>query len=71
MNQRSNQLINQLGNLTNIQVNMQPANSSDGQVQILQNGNYVLYNYSLTTQIIANFSGTIVQAIPPILTILY
>jgi hypothetical protein len=69
-NQRSIQLNNQLGNLTNIQVSMQPANLSDGQVKLFKNGNYVLYNYSLTTQVIANFTGTISSAIPPILTIL-
>jgi hypothetical protein len=71
MNQRSYQLINQLGNITNTQVYMQPANLTDGQVKILKNGNYVLYNYSLTTQIIGNFSGTIIQGISPTLTILY
>jgi hypothetical protein len=63
------QLINQLSNLTNIQVHMQPANLTDGQVNILKNGNYILYNYSLTSQVISNFSGTIIRAIPPILTI--
>ncbi len=69
LNQRSIQLINQLSNLTNIQVHMQPANLTDGQVNILKNGNYILYNYSLTSQVISNFSGTIIRAIPPILTI--
>jgi hypothetical protein len=71
MNQRSNQLINQLGNLTNTQVHIQPANLTDGQVNIFKNGTYILYNYSLTTQVITNFTGTIIQAISPILTIVY
>jgi hypothetical protein len=47
---------------------MQPANLTDGQVKLFKNGNYVLYNYSLTSQVIANFTGTITSAIPPILT---
>lgn len=71
MNERSNQLMNQLDNFTNIQINIQPANLADGQVKILKNGNYILYNYSLTTQIIANFTGTIIQALSPTLIIIY
>jgi hypothetical protein len=67
-NQRSIQLSNQLANLTNVQVYMQPANLTDGQVKLFKNGSYVLYNYSLTTQVIANFTGTISSAISPILT---
>jgi hypothetical protein len=70
-NQRSNQLINQLGNLTNTSISIQPANLSDGQVTIFENGIYVLFNYSLTSQVITNFTGTILYATPPVLTILY
>ncbi|CAF0998703.1 unnamed protein product [Rotaria sp. Silwood1] len=71
MNQRSNQLINQLKNLTNTQINIQPANLTNGQVRILKGNTYVLYDYSLTTQVITNFTGTIIHAIPPTLTIVY
>jgi hypothetical protein len=71
MNQRSIQLTNQLGNLTNTQIYIQPANLTDGEVELFKNGSYVLYDYSLTTQIITNFSGTITNAIPPTLTIIY
>jgi len=71
MNQRSTQVTNQLGNLTNTQIYIQPANLTDGQVEILQNGNYILYDYSLTTQVITNFSGTIIYAKSPTLTIIY
>ncbi|CAF3166198.1 unnamed protein product [Rotaria sp. Silwood2] len=71
MNQRSDQLINQLKTLTNTQIHIQPANLTDGQVRILKGGNYILYDYSLTKQVIANFTGTIIHAIPPTLTIVY
>ncbi|CAF2522783.1 unnamed protein product [Rotaria sp. Silwood2] len=71
MNQRNDQLINQLKNLTNTQIHIQPANLTDGQVRILKGGNYILYDYSLTKQVIANFTGTIIHAIPPTLTIVY
>ncbi|CAF4073136.1 unnamed protein product [Adineta steineri] len=69
MNQRSNQLINQLSNITTTSIYIQLANLTDGQVSILKNNVYVLYNYSLTTQIISNISGTIIQTIPPMFTI--
>lgn len=71
MNQRSTQLTTQFKNLTNTQVHIQPANLTDGQVLIYKNGNSILYDYSLTTQVIANFSGTIIYAQSPILTIIY
>jgi hypothetical protein len=71
LNQRSNQLSYQLSNLTNTQLQIQPANLTDGQVDIFRNGVYTLFDYSLTTQVITNFSGTIIQAIPPTFTIIY
>ncbi len=70
-NQRSIQLQNQLSNLNNTQIHIQPANLTNGQVQIFQNGSYILYDYSLTTQVISNFTGTVSHAIPPTLTIIY
>ncbi|CAF4957711.1 unnamed protein product, partial [Rotaria magnacalcarata] len=44
---------------------------TDGQVRIWKSSLYVLYDYSLTTQVIANFTGTIIRAIPPTLSIIY
>jgi hypothetical protein len=70
-NQRSIQLANQFGSLTNKQIHIQPSNITDGQVQILKNGVLTLFSYSLTAQIISNFTGTIIQAISPLLTIIY
>lgn len=70
-NQRSMQLNNQLRNLTNVQVHIQPGNLSDGQVRIRKNGTSVLYRCSLTTQVISNFTGTITLATPPTLITLY
>ncbi|CAF0777145.1 unnamed protein product [Rotaria sordida] len=66
-----NQLINKLKNLTNTQIHIRPANVTDGQVRILKGDIYVLYDYSLTTQVIGNFTGTIIHTIPPTLTIVY
>ena len=71
MNQRNIQITSQLGNLTNTSIYMQPANTSNGQVQILKNGVYASYDYSLTTQVITNFSGTIVHTSSPTLTTIY
>ncbi|CAF0763296.1 unnamed protein product [Adineta ricciae] len=71
MNQRNIQITSQLGSLTNTSIYMQPANMSNGQVQILKNGVYASYDYSLTTQVITNFSGTIVHTSSPTLTIIY
>ncbi len=71
MNQRNIQLGNQLGSLTNKQLYIQPANLTDGQVKILKNGVLTLFDYSLTAQVITNFTGTIISAIPPTLTIIY
>ncbi|CAF5137672.1 unnamed protein product, partial [Rotaria magnacalcarata] len=67
MKERNNQLIDQLQNLTNTSIHIQPANLTDGQVRIWKSSLYVLYDYSLTTQVIANFTGTIIRAIPPTL----
>ncbi|CAF3519550.1 unnamed protein product [Rotaria sordida] len=66
-----NQLINKLKNLTNTQIHIRPVNITDGQVSILKGDIYVLYDYSLTTQVIANFTGTIIHTIPSTLTIAY
>ncbi|CAM4747619.1 unnamed protein product [Rotaria magnacalcarata] len=71
MKERNNQLIDQLQNLTNTSIHIQPANLTDGQVRIWKSSLYVLYDYSLTTQVIANFTGTIIRAIPPTLSIIY
>ncbi|CAF1017068.1 unnamed protein product [Adineta ricciae] len=71
MNQRNIQIASQLGNLTNTSIYMQPANTSNGQVQILKNGVYASYDYSLTIQVITNFSGTIVHTSSPTLTTIY
>ncbi|CAF0772965.1 unnamed protein product [Rotaria sordida] len=46
-------------------------NITDGQVSTLKGDIYVLYDYSLTTQVIANFTGTIIHTTPPTLTIVY
>ena len=63
-----NQCTNRFGNLTNVQIQIQPANPTNGQVRILKNGLYVSYDYSLTTQVTANFTGTITHATSPTLT---
>lgn len=70
-NQRSIQLSNQLRNLTNIPIQIQPSNLTDGQVRLTKNGTSVLYTYSLTTQVISNLTGTISLAVPPTMTIIY
>ena len=70
-NQRSTQLTTQLANLTNTQVHIQPANITDGQVPLYKNGSWILYDYSLTSQVISNFTGTISFATSPTLTIIY
>jgi len=71
INSRSNYLENQLGNLANKQIHIQPSNLTNGQVKILKNNILTLFDYSLTTQVISNFTGTIIHAIPPTLTIIY
>lgn len=71
MNQRSNQLATQLGNLTGPVIFMQPTNISNGQVRLWKNGALVLYDYSLTAQVIANCSGTIARVTSPTLPIVY
>ena len=61
----------QLTNLTHVQIQIQPASVSDGQVYLNTNGNSVLYQYSLTTQVISNFSGTVISTKSPISTVVY
>ena len=71
INQRSIQLSNQFRTLTSTSLQIQPSNLTDGQVRLIKNGTSLLYSYSLTTQVIANFSGTITNAAPPTLTVIY
>lgn len=71
INQRNSQLTNQLRSLNNTSVQIQPSNLTDGQVRLIENGISTLHSYSLTTQVIANFSGTIINAVPPTFTIIY